>query len=41
MRYEVVVRLDDGTLRTFNYQAEPGFRTGDKVKIVEGAIVAN
>lgn len=41
MRYDVVVRLEDGTSRTFSYQTEPAFRTGDKVRIVEGAIVAN
>ena len=41
VRYDVVVRLEDGTSRTFSYQAEPAFRTGDKVRIVDGAIVAN
>lgn len=41
VHYDVVVRLEDGTSRTFSYQAEPAFRTGDKVKIVDGAIVAN
>ena len=41
VRYDVVVRLEDGTSRTFSYQTEPALRTGDKVKIVEGAIVAN
>ncbi len=41
VRYDVVVRLENGTSRTFSYQTEPALRTGDKVKIVEGAIVAN
>jgi outer membrane lipoprotein SlyB len=40
-RYDVVVRLEDGTSRTFSYQTEPAFRTGDRVKVVEGALVAN
>ncbi len=41
VHYDVVVRLEDGTSRTFSYQTEPAFRAGDKVKIVDGAIVAN
>jgi outer membrane lipoprotein SlyB len=40
-RYDVVVRLEDGTARTFSYQNEPAFRAGDRVKVVEGALVAN
>ncbi|MBX9809990.1 MAG: glycine zipper 2TM domain-containing protein [Burkholderiales bacterium] len=41
LRYDVVVRLDDGTSRTFSYQTEPAFRAGDRIKIIDGAIVAN
>lgn len=41
LRHDVVVRLEDGTARTFSFQTEPAFRTGDKVKIVNGALVAN
>lgn len=41
LRYDVVVRLEDGTSRTLSYKTEPAFRTGDKVKIVDGSIVAN
>jgi len=40
-RYDVVVRLEDGTSRTFAYQTEPAFRVGDRIKIVDGALVAN
>jgi len=40
-RYDVVVRLEDGTSRTVSYKTEPGFRAGDKVKIVDGTVVAN
>lgn len=41
LRHDVVVRLEDGTTRTFSYQSMPAFRAGDKVRIVDGAIVAN
>lgn len=41
VRYDVVVRLEDGTSRTIAYETEPAFRVGDKVKIVNGTIVAN
>lgn len=36
--YEIKVRLDDGTARTFHQQSAPGWRTGDRVKIVNGAL---
>ena len=36
--YEVRVRLDDGTLRVFNLDNAPQWRTGDRVKIVNGGI---
>ena len=35
LRHDVVVRLEDGTARTFSYPTEPAFRTGDKVKIAQ------
>ena len=38
--YVVAVRMDDGSTRDFPYQAEPGFRAGDKVKVVEGKLEA-
>lgn len=40
-RYEVVVRMEDGGVRTFPYETEPAFRPGAKVKVVDGALVAN
>lgn len=40
-RYEVVVRMEDGGVRTFPYETEPAFRPGAKVRVVEGALVAN
>jgi outer membrane lipoprotein SlyB len=34
--YEIRVRLDDGTLRTFHQSAPPSWRTGERVRIVKG-----
>ena len=39
--YNVAVRMDDGSSRTFTYENEPGLRAGDKVKVVEGKLVMN
>lgn len=39
--YDVVVHMEDGSTRTFPYDTQPSFRPGDKVKVVEGALVAN
>jgi outer membrane lipoprotein SlyB len=36
--YEIRVRLDDGTLRTFHQQSAPQWHTGDRVRIVKGAL---
>jgi outer membrane lipoprotein SlyB len=38
--YEIRVRLDDGTLRTFHQQSAPRWRTGDRVRIVKGSLRA-
>lgn len=40
-RFDISVRMDDGTLRSVSYDAEPGFKTGDKVKFVDGKLVRN
>lgn len=40
-RYDVVVRMDDGSSRTFPYEAEPGFRAGERVRVVEGKLQYN
>lgn len=40
-RYDVMVRMEDGSVRSFPYDAEPPFRTGARVKVVEGTLVAN
>jgi outer membrane lipoprotein SlyB len=38
--YEIRVRLDDGTLRTFHQQSVPRWRTGDRVRVVKGSLRA-
>jgi outer membrane lipoprotein SlyB len=40
-RYDVVVRMEDGSTRTFPYDNEPGFRAGERVRIVEGKLQYN
>ena len=37
-QYEVNVRMDDGSTRIVTYDAEPGFRSGDKVRFVDGKL---
>lgn len=36
--YEIRVRLDDGSLRTFHQHSVPAWRTGDRVRIVKGSL---
>jgi len=36
--YEIRVRLDDGTLRTFHQHSAPQWRNGDRVRIVKGSL---
>ena len=36
--YEIRVRLDDGTLRTFRQTSQPQWSTGDRVRIVKGRL---
>lgn len=37
-RWEVVVRFNDGTTRSFNQSTPPAWRAGDKVKLVNGVL---
>jgi outer membrane lipoprotein SlyB len=37
--YEAIVRLQGGGTRAVSYEAEPGFRMGDKVRVVNGTLV--
>ena len=39
--YEISVRMEDGSFRTITQQSDSGLMSGDKVKIVDGAIVRN
>lgn len=39
--YTITVRFDDGTTRAFSQTTAPAWNTGDKVKIVNGAIQSN
>lgn len=36
--YQVVVKLEDGKTRTFNFAKETSWRVGDRVKVVDGRI---
>ena len=36
--YEIRVRLDDGTLRTFRQNSQPQWSSGDRVRIVKGRL---
>jgi len=38
--YEIRVRLDNGTLRTFHQNSQPQWRDGDRVRIVKGRLRA-
>ena len=40
-RYDVVVRMEDGSTRVFPYENEPPYRPGAKVKVVEGVLAPN
>jgi outer membrane lipoprotein SlyB len=40
VHYEVRVRMQDGTYRTFYYSSAPAFVVGSKVKVVNGQVVA-
>jgi len=37
--YEVDVRLEDGSVRTFRQPGEPPWRLGDRVRVVQGRII--
>ncbi|MDB5962774.1 MAG: hypothetical protein JWP59_4068 [Massilia sp.] len=36
--YEIRVRMDDGGVRTFHQQNAPGWRAGNRVKVVNGSL---
>jgi outer membrane lipoprotein SlyB len=37
--YEVDVRLEDGSVRTFLQPSEPPWRLGDRVRVIQGRII--
>ncbi len=37
--YRVTVRMEDGSIRTLSQSTPPAFAVGDKVKVVDGALV--
>ena len=43
--WSVAIRMDSGTLRTFNYSSQPAVVAGERVKLVDGgrrlALIAN
>ena len=39
-RHEITVRMNDGTLRTLTQDSAPVWRSGDRVRIENGALVA-
>lgn len=39
--YEITVHLNDGSTRAIHQEAQPGWRTGDHVKIVDGVVRSN
>ncbi|MBY0266712.1 MAG: glycine zipper 2TM domain-containing protein [Burkholderiales bacterium] len=39
-RYDVIVNMDDGSVRSFAYDSQPAFQAGAKVKVVNGALTA-
>jgi outer membrane lipoprotein SlyB len=36
--YQVVVKMEDGKSRTFNFSKETSYRIGDKIKVVDGKL---
>ena len=41
MRYDISVRMDDGTSTVITQPTEPSYRVGDKVKLVNGVLTSN
>jgi outer membrane lipoprotein SlyB len=39
--YEITVRMNDGSHRTMVQETEPAFAIGEKVKIIDGALIRN
>jgi outer membrane lipoprotein SlyB len=39
--YQVSVRFEDGSTQTFNYDSPSQFRSGDRVRVVNGQLQSN
>lgn len=39
--WEVDVRMENGEKKSFRYEAQPSWRAGDRVKVVDGTLAAN
>lgn len=39
--YEVVTRLEGGGVQTISFQADPGFKVGDRVRVENGTLIRN
>ena len=39
--YDVTVKMDDGAVRTFPYDAQPAFQAGSRVRVVNGTLAAD
>jgi outer membrane lipoprotein SlyB len=40
VRYDVTVKMDDGSTQTFSYDTQPAFQAGSKVRVVNGTLTA-
>lgn len=40
VRYDVIVNMDDGSVRRFVYDSQPAFQAGAKVRMINGALSA-
>jgi outer membrane lipoprotein SlyB len=38
--HRVTIRMDDGSYRTISQPVEPGYSVGEKVRIIDGSVVA-
>jgi outer membrane lipoprotein SlyB len=36
--FEIAVRFDDGSARTFHQETHPSWKAGDRVRLVNGAL---
>lgn len=40
VRYDVTVKMDDGSTQTFSYDSQPAFQAGSKVRVVNGTLTS-